>query len=71
MKTITIGIEMLDEGFIITKEGKRRAIATGNQVDEFLKKLIIDATSRRANINVNEMIISIEIEENPAKPAVG
>ena len=64
-KTISIHIERLDEGFVLTEDGRRKAIATSNIVLDTLSNYFEGLVRRSVNPECNTCEIFISFTENP------
>lgn len=67
MSKTTLHIESMDSGYIVTQNGKTKAIEYPDAVKKILETIIINMTEKFTHASVKEMSISIEVEENPAK----
>jgi len=67
MSKTTLHIESMDSGYIVTQNGKTKAIEYPYTVKKILETIIVNMTEKFTHTSVKEMSISIEVEENPAK----
>lgn len=66
MKTI-IEINDLDDGHVLTINGKTKAVQTISDIRDIISDLTKDAIKRIESPSVTRSIVTIEFEENPSQ----
>jgi len=64
-KTISVEVERLDEGFVVTENGKKKAIKGSSDLVDYLNIQFQDITNRATHNLCKTSSITISIIENP------
>ena len=64
-KKIEVEVERLDEGFIVTEKGKKKAVANKEGLVALLELYFRDITNRATHNLCKASSITISITENP------
>lgn len=63
----TFYIERLDHGFIVTENGKRKAVQNHSTVIENTKAALDSLMDKINKYDTSEMVVTIEVDYNPPK----
>lgn len=68
MATTTLHIKSLDSGFVLTQDGKEKAVEYSDSVKQILVTILANMTEKITHASVREMCVTINVEVNPPKP---
>lgn len=69
MKKRNFYIEVLNDGFILSEDGKRKAVESENKVQDILNFALSQLISKLGASDVSTMQITISVTENPPTSA--
>jgi len=66
-RTTSIMIESLHEGYIVTENGKSKAVDSSSDVMEYLLSRFKKETERFSHYEIKDMVIELKVIENAPK----